>query len=115
MCNATCGRIILISIFLLCTSVRVDIQAQQPATQQTANTSGPGSVFGFEVATVKPAAPSPDGHTHINYPAGGGFSSINIPLSALMQWAYDVQEERILNQPAWLTSQSFDIQAKTDA
>jgi uncharacterized protein (TIGR03435 family) len=69
----------------------------------------------FEVATIKPAAPSPDGHIHINYPPDGRFSAINITLSALMQWAYDMPEKQILDGPSWLTTTRFDIQAKADA
>jgi len=68
----------------------------------------------FEVATIKPAAPSPDGHTHINYPPDDRFSAINITLPALMQWAYDVPQKQILDGPAWLSSTRFDIQAKVD-
>ena len=68
----------------------------------------------FEVATVKPAAPSTDGHTHINYPPGGSFSAANITLAALMQWAFDCPERQMLGGPDWLGSIRFDIQAKTD-
>ncbi len=69
----------------------------------------------FEVATIKPAAPSPDGHTHINYPQNDRFSAINITLLALMQWAYGMPEKQILDGPAWLASTRFDISAKTEA
>jgi uncharacterized protein (TIGR03435 family) len=69
----------------------------------------------FEAATIKPAAPSPDGHTHINYPEGGRFSAINITLLNLMEWAYDMPQKQILDGPAWMGSTRFDIQATTDA
>ena len=69
----------------------------------------------FEVATVKPAAPSPDGHTHINYPDGGAFSASNITLAALMQWAWDMPKNRILDAPPWFDATRFDLQAKADA
>jgi uncharacterized protein (TIGR03435 family) len=68
----------------------------------------------FEVATIKPAAPSNDGHTHINYPPDDRFSAQNITLSALMQWAYGMPENQILDGPSWLSSTRFDIQAKAD-
>ena len=70
--------------------------------------------LGFEVATVKPAAPSPDGHVHINYPPGGGFSAINITVLALMEWAYSMPARQILDGPPWLDAARFDIQAKAD-
>jgi uncharacterized protein (TIGR03435 family) len=68
----------------------------------------------FEVATIKPAAPNSDGHTHINYPPNDRFSATNITLLALMQWAYGVPEKQILDGPAWLASSRFDIQAEAD-
>lgn len=77
-------------------------------------TSAQTSAPAFEVATIKPAAPSPDGHTHINYPQGDNFSAINITLLALMQWAYNMPQKQILNGPSWLSSTRFDIQAKAD-
>jgi uncharacterized protein (TIGR03435 family) len=67
----------------------------------------------FEVATIKPAAPSNDGHTHINYPPDDRFSAQNITLSALMHWAYGMPENQILDGPSWMSSTRFDIQAKT--
>jgi uncharacterized protein (TIGR03435 family) len=72
------------------------------------------SVPTFEVATIKSAASSSDGHTHINYPPGDRFSAINITLLALMQWAYNMPERQILDGPPWLGSTRFDIQAKAD-
>lgn len=76
--------------------------------------SAQSSTPAFEVATIKPAAPSPDGHTHINYPQGDNFSAINITLLNLMQWAYNMPQKQILNVPSWLSSTRFDIQAKAD-
>jgi uncharacterized protein (TIGR03435 family) len=75
-----------------------------------AQTSAPA----FEVATIRPAAPSPDDHTHINYPPNDRFSATNITLLALMQWAYGMPENQILDGPPWLASTRFDIQAKAD-
>jgi uncharacterized protein (TIGR03435 family) len=68
----------------------------------------------FEVATIKPAAASNDGHTHINYPPDDRFSAQNITLSALMQWTYGMPESQILDGPSWLSSTHFDVQAKAD-
>jgi uncharacterized protein (TIGR03435 family) len=68
----------------------------------------------FEVATIKPAATSSDGHTHINYPPNDRFGATNITLLSLMQWAYGIPEKQILNGPAWLASSRFDIQAEAD-
>jgi uncharacterized protein (TIGR03435 family) len=75
-----------------------------------AQTSAPA----FEVATIKPAAPSSDGHTHINYPPDDRFSAINITLPALMQWAYGAPQKQILDGPSWVSTTRFDIEAKVD-
>ena len=75
-----------------------------------AQTASPG----FEVATIKAAAPSPDGHTHINYPPDDRFSASNITLMDLMQWAYGMPGKQILDGSGWLSSTRFDIQAKSD-
>src|ERR1700733_13441057 len=68
----------------------------------------------FEVATIKPTGPSSDGHTHINYPPGDRFSTSNITVLNLMQWAYDMPEKQILEGPPWLGSTRFNIQATAD-
>jgi len=81
---------------------------------QSSAAHGAGSEPGFEVATIKPAAPSPDGHTHINYPPGDQWSAANISMVALMEWAYAMPRQQILDGPSWLGSTRFDIQAKLD-
>ena len=93
-----------LSKFVLVLSI---LFATRPAHAQTSTPT-------FEVATIKPAAPSPDGHTHINYPPDDRFSATNITLLALMQWAYSMPEKQILDGPPWLSSTRFDFQAKAD-
>lgn len=80
------------------------------AQRAHAQTSAPA----FEVATIKPTGPSSDGHTHINYPPGDRFSTSNITVLALMQWAYGMPERQILDGPPWLGSTRFDIQGTID-
>jgi uncharacterized protein (TIGR03435 family) len=75
----------------------------------------PVATNGFEIATVKPTPVVNDGRTHINYPAGGDFSTSNTTLMQLVSWAYNMPEKRVLNAPNWMYSQRIDIQAKTDA
>jgi uncharacterized protein (TIGR03435 family) len=75
----------------------------------------PVAPLAFDVATIKPTAPSTGGHTDINYPSGGHFSAFNISLLALMQWTYGIPERQILDAPSWLSSTHYDIEAKSDA
>lgn len=83
------------------------------ACAQTTTEANPDAAF--EVATIKPAPVITDGHTHINYPEGGGFSSSNITLAALMQWAFDMPQKQILDGPRWMESEHWDMVAKSDA
>jgi uncharacterized protein (TIGR03435 family) len=109
-------RLLALTLCLAGSAAPASAQSTAPApASSSANAPAATGDPAFEVATVKPAAPSPDGHVHINYPEGGAFSAINITLSALMQWAWDTPEKQILDGPAWLTSDRWDIQAKTDA
>ena len=88
-------------------------RGQQPAPKQTAPVAASG--LAFEVATIKPAAPSPDGHNHIYYPAGDRFGAQNVTLLMLLDWAYRLPQTQILDAPAWLRSTYFDIDAKLEA
>ena len=89
------------------------IHGQQPMSTPAAQPNSSG--LAFEVATIKPAAPSPDGHTHINYPPGDRFSAQNLTLLALLDWAYHLPQTQILDGPAWLRSTRFDIYAKLES
>jgi uncharacterized protein (TIGR03435 family) len=104
----SCGKLWLVVVWM----AAVGYACAQTAVSGKAD-ADPDAVF--EAATVKPAAPSPDGHTHINYPEGGRFSAINITLLNLMEWAYDMPQKQILDGPSWMGSTRFDIQAATDA
>ena len=72
------------------------------------------SSFVFEVTTVKlnKSSNSGSGSTFNK----GHFTATNVLLKNLMQYqAYGVPEPRILGGPAWINSQRFDIEAKTDS
>ena len=67
----------------------------------------------FEVASVRPNRSSELG-MRINLPAARRFTATNVPLRDLIRFAYDVQEERLIGGPAWLRTDRFDIEARTD-
>jgi uncharacterized protein (TIGR03435 family) len=104
-----CGWLVLVVVWLAAVGCA---RAQTAAGNAGADSD---SDVAFAVATIKPAAPSPDGHTHINYPEGGRWSAINITLLNLMEWAYGMPQKQILDGPSWMGSTRFDIQATTDA
>lgn len=100
-----CGWLVLVVVWMAAVGCAC---AQSAAVPEDAGVA-------FEVATIKPTPPVTDGHSHINYPEGGGFSTSNVTLAALMQWAYEIPLKQILEGPGWMDSTRFDIVAKSDA
>jgi uncharacterized protein (TIGR03435 family) len=62
----------------------------------------------FEVASIKPSDPA--GSLAIRR-SGLHLSTTNSSLLFLITWAYDIQSDRVLNQPKWLDSARYDIVA----
>jgi len=69
----------------------------------------------FEVATIKPSVPDSPGQG-LNVGRGGGnaFTTLNLPLSELIKFAYGIHAKQLIGGPAWLESEKFDILAKPD-
>jgi uncharacterized protein (TIGR03435 family) len=71
----------------------------------------------FEVASVKPSAPSPDGRMRVMMRGGPGspdpgqITYTNVSLKGVLQTAYNVKGYQI-SGPSWLDGQRFDIAAK---
>lgn len=75
----------------------------------------------FDVATVRPAAPSNDGHTHSRISTDtetGKLNYLNVTLKDIIGQAYKVQQYQIKG-PDWISTERFDIVAqfppRTDA
>jgi len=66
----------------------------------------------FEVVSIKPNKGGPG--IMIRIPPGGRFDATNITTKLLIQEAYGVKESQISGAPAWIDSEHYDIQAKTD-
>src|ERR1035437_1678640 len=69
----------------------------------------------FEVASIKPATPSPDGRLMIRERVGPGrldYSSVS--LKTMIQRACEVQDYQI-SGPDWMASTRFDVVAKLPA
>jgi len=65
----------------------------------------------FEVATIKPAAPSDNGMLRFT---PDGISIQGIPMKMLLRECFGVEDDRILGEPNWVKNR-FDIEAKVDA
>jgi uncharacterized protein (TIGR03435 family) len=66
----------------------------------------------FEVATVKPSKPDEPGKMFRW--DGARFSTVNTTLADLIKFAYGVQDKQILNGPAWLETDKFDLAGQPD-
>ena len=71
----------------------------------------------FEVATIKPLDPIGNGPVRMGFQMqpGGRVNISGLPLKMLMQQAWGVQSDSIVNAPKWMDSDRFDIVAKAPA
>ncbi len=92
------------------TTLRLALALLLPLTAE-AQQRGSDSSPQFEVVSVRPAAPNERGQ--FQYLRGGTVIIRNVTVPLLMQQAYDVRDFQIAGGPGWLTSQRYDITAKT--
>ncbi len=93
------GVLTLLGLMILASALVTSLSAQAPAPQT------------FDVASVKPNT-SGDGRVMLGFQPGGRFTATNVPLRLLIRTAYGVQDFQIVNAPAWIATERFDIQAK---
>src|SRR5580698_4767507 len=65
----------------------------------------------FEVAWIKPSDPAVRGFRVQSAP-GGRYTASGVTVKFLIQAAYGVRDFQILNAPAWIGTQRYDINAK---
>ena len=65
----------------------------------------------FDVASVKPNK-SGDNRMMISNQPGGGMTITNLPLRALINWAYELQDFQLVDAPDWIANERFDVVAK---
>ena len=56
--------------------------------------------YRFEVASIKPNRSS-DTRASLGNQSGGRFFATNLPISALIQFAYQIQDFQLTGGPAW--------------
>ena len=73
----------------------------------------PATLFcqSIEVAVVKPS--DPDAKGIMNHFASQIFSYTNIPLKTMIESVYQLRDYQIAGAPGWLSSDRWDIEAKT--
>jgi uncharacterized protein (TIGR03435 family) len=67
----------------------------------------------FAVASIKPSNPNAGGPM-INLPLGGRFSASNVTLHFLIEFAYDLSDDKISGGPNWIDSKRYDVDANSD-
>jgi uncharacterized protein (TIGR03435 family) len=91
----------------------VPIAAQTSVVQQPKDPAPPAPAF--DVAAIHPHISEPHEHNSIwSSPSDGQFNAANISALALINWAYEIPETRILGAPDWVNSAHFNIEAKAD-
>jgi bla regulator protein blaR1 len=83
-----------------------------PAKPGTTAPTSDSSLPKFEVATIKPTK-ADEGRTMMMF-TPDGISIQGVPMKMLVREAFGVEDDRILNEPAWLKNR-YDIEAKVDA
>ncbi len=100
--------------FILFTSVLILLLGSsavaEPQGQQNATASAP--VPAFQVATIKPAKPDEQLSIQIQ---GRRFATAGTSLIDILKYAYGVHASQIVDGPAWLGTEKFDLLAAPDS
>jgi uncharacterized protein (TIGR03435 family) len=84
--------------------------AQTPAPVQSQTTSPT-----FDVAVIRPMNDADTTPAHIsNSPHSGDIKAVNVNLKALLEVAYDLPDTRMFGGPDWITTEKFNLEARSD-
>jgi uncharacterized protein (TIGR03435 family) len=87
----------------------------QPATAPgTPLATSPAPAPAFDVAAIRLHESQPHEHNSIwSSPFDGNFNAENISVIALINWAYEMPDTRIIGAPSWAGTTMFNIEAKS--
>jgi Protein of unknown function (DUF3738). len=85
----------------------------RPHAQGPAQTPDPNASYVYEAASVKANKTAPQGSSIRRLP-GGRLQATNMPLRALITFAYQLQPFQLVGDPGWLRTENFDIVAKME-
>jgi len=91
----------------------VAISVSRPHAQAPAQAPDPNASYVYEAASVKPNKTAPQGSSIRRFP-GGRLQATNMPLRALITFAYQLQPFQLVGDPGWLRTETFDIVAKME-
>jgi uncharacterized protein (TIGR03435 family) len=84
-----------------------------PAAQAPAQAPDPNVPLYFEAASVRPNKSGEQGSSIRRQP-GGRLTATNMPLRALITFAYQLQPFQLVGDPSWIRNENFDIVAKME-
>ncbi|MGD0368609.1 MAG: M56 and DUF3738 domain-containing protein [Acidobacteriaceae bacterium] len=89
--------------------------AKSPLSGPAPDTTDPAAakVPEFAVASIKPDKSGTNMFRIMFGP--DGFTATNVPLKHLIREAFSVNDDQIAGEPAWVSSTSFDVDAKVDS
>jgi uncharacterized protein (TIGR03435 family) len=99
-------RIALASLLLTTPLIKPQLLAQSSAEARTSGGDGPL----FEVVSIKPS-PAADIRVSMGIPTGR-FVAIGFTTRRLIEFAYNVKDDRLSGGPGWINSERYDIDAK---
>ncbi|HEY2470352.1 MAG TPA: TIGR03435 family protein [Terracidiphilus sp.] len=76
------------------------------------NSSAPASLPKYDIASIKPYK-ADDGRVMMQI-TPDGISLHGVPLRLMVQESLGVEQDRILGEPAWISSSRYDIEAKVE-
>jgi uncharacterized protein (TIGR03435 family) len=85
-----------------------------PNSPDVANVLPPPPPPEFEVASIKPTSPDQQG-TRAQIQPTGMVNVVGMPLRQLMQLAWDLQSEELIDVPQWTATTRFDLVARAFA
>jgi uncharacterized protein (TIGR03435 family) len=89
------------------------LSVSRPHAQAPAQAPDPNAPLTFEAASVKPNKSGVQGSSIRRFP-GGRLQATNMPLRALITFAYQLQPFQLVEDPAWIRNDTFDIVAKME-
>jgi uncharacterized protein (TIGR03435 family) len=89
------------------------LSVSRPHAQAPAQAPDPNATYVYEAASVKPHKSGEQGSSIRRVP-GGRLQATNMPLRALITFAYQVQGFQLVDDPAWIRNETFDIVAKME-
>ena len=85
----------------------------RPQAQAAPQAPDATAAYVYEAASVKPNKSAQQGSSIRRQP-GGRLTASNMPLRALITFAYQLQPFQLVEDPAWVRNENFDIVAKME-